>query len=202
MQRPGLILVAVGAALGIPVLGFLVVVVTSSPDPSTAVAATPTVSATVAPQPPSAPPSPAAALATSTPAADPLGPSPMPTAAPSPTPSPSSSTATRPAARPSATPPSTPPAVAPRSPAPPARKANGPVSGWSAPIVQAGQVALSRPQLKSGQRPAITVACSPSSACTVSGSTLTVAETATSVTVTWSSPATKKWTAWRTSRSL
>lgn len=221
MSRPGLILGAVVTALAVPVLGVGAAIVTAAPAdttiaeaPSASVTpdATPAQIATTPSVTPSEPPTAAAEdpLAPPTPTLRPT-PHPAPASAPTVTPQPSPSTKKpdpKPAHPHSKTPPTTPAPVAkpaarpapvkPRS----VRRPNGPASGWSAPDVHIGSVELTRPTLKSGQRPELTVACSPSAACTVSGSTLVVSDAAQSVTVTWYAPATKSWTAWSTSRSL
>lgn len=74
--------------------------------------------------------------------------------------------------------------------------------GWSAPALRVGANDLTVPVLSSGARVQITVACSPSRTCTVSGSDLLVDPAASMVTVTWSAPARAGYRAWRVSRAL
>jgi hypothetical protein len=74
--------------------------------------------------------------------------------------------------------------------------------GWSAPVLQVGVNHVRPPLLTSGAAVQVTVACSPSSACIVSGSDLLIDPTAASVTVTWSAPARTGYRAWSVSRAL
>ena len=71
------------------------------------------------------------------------------------------------------------------------------VGGWTAPVVNPGTVSLRAPQLSSGQRVALTVACSPSANCVINGDQLTINE-GTHVTVTYRAKATSTHTAWAT----
>lgn len=178
------------------------------------------------PAPTGAPPvamsaaAPEPSAATSTPSPVPSQPT-APATAGSPAPAPagtSPSPAPRPASRPSprptahATTPPAPMATRPPSPRPssrpssrPPRETERPVvvrGGWSAPSLRVGANDLAAPALSSGARVQVTVACSPSRACVVSGSDLLVDPVASSVTVTWSAPARAGYRAWRVSRAL
>jgi cytoskeletal protein RodZ len=71
------------------------------------------------------------------------------------------------------------------------------VGGWTAPVVNPGTVSLRAPQISSGQRVTLTVACSPSVNCVINGDQLTMTE-GTQVTVTYRAKATSTHTAWTT----
>jgi len=71
------------------------------------------------------------------------------------------------------------------------------VGGWTPPVANPGTVSLRAPQLSSGQRVALTVACSPSANCVINGDQLTINE-GTHVTVTYRAKATSTHTAWAT----
>jgi len=71
------------------------------------------------------------------------------------------------------------------------------VGGWTPPVVNPGTVSLRAPQLSSGQRVALTVACSPSANCVINGDQLTINE-GTHVTVTYRAKATNTYRAWTT----
>ena len=71
------------------------------------------------------------------------------------------------------------------------------VGGWTAPVVNPGTVSLRAPQISSGQRVTLTVACSPSVNCVINGDQLTITE-GTQVTVTYRAKATSTHTAWAT----
>jgi hypothetical protein len=58
------------------------------------------------------------------------------------------------------------------------------------------------PSLTSGASVQVTVACSPSRACLVSGSDLVIDPSAESVTVTWSASARSGYRAWSVSRGM
>lgn len=105
--------------------------------------------------------------------------------------------ATREPAR--ATPPTTRAPTEPR-PAPVPRR-TAVKSSWHRPALRVGTTSITRPRLTSGARVSVTVACAPGAGCSMSGSQLTVSP-GTSVTVTWSAPARRGYTAWRTSRVL
>ena len=115
---------------------------------------------------------------------------PRATARPTTSPRPARTATRLPAARPT-----------PRAPRP-TTKASGPRGGWSAPVLLAGVNDVRPPSLTSGARVQVTVACSPSRACIVSGSDLTIDPAAESVTVTWSAPARAGYRAWSVSRGL
>lgn len=74
--------------------------------------------------------------------------------------------------------------------------------GWSAPTIQVGVNDLRPPSLSSGASVQVTVGCSPSRACIVSGSNLVIDPAASSVTVTWSAPAGAGYRAWSVARAL
>ncbi|MBK9740983.1 MAG: hypothetical protein IPO93_16120 [Actinobacteria bacterium] len=76
------------------------------------------------------------------------------------------------------------------------------VGGWRAPALHPGANVIALPRLSSGARTQVTVACSPSSACQVSGDELVIDASAVSVTVTWWAPARGSYRAWGTSRGL
>lgn len=155
---------------------------------------TPSVSSTPSPSPSlteSAPSSSALPSTTTktTPQATPRT-TPRATARPTTSPRPAQARTEPPAARPT-----------PRAPRPTTRAA-APRSGWSAPVLLVGVNDVRPPSLTSGARVQVTVACSPSRACTVSGSDLTIDPAAESVTVTWSAPARARYRAWSVSRGL
>lgn len=91
------------------------------------------------------------------------------------------------------------PAPRPRPRATPVRAAT--TSGWAAQSLQVGANTISVPRLTSGAAVSVTVGCSPSAGCAMTGSTLTISD-GTSVTVTWSAPARSGYTAWSVSRGL
>ena len=74
-----------------------------------------------------------------------------------------------------------------------------PSGGWSTPQLAVGVVNIAPPKLTSGERPSMTVMCSPSIACVATGSSLSIGPDAQRVTVTWSSPNGGHWTAWTAS---
>lgn len=76
------------------------------------------------------------------------------------------------------------------------------VGGWQAPTLRTGGTVLTRPRLSSGAPVSITVACSPRTACVITGDHLVIGADASSVTVTWSAPARAGFGAWRVSRAL
>jgi outer membrane biosynthesis protein TonB len=77
------------------------------------------------------------------------------------------------------------------------KKATQVVGGWTAPVVNPGTVSLRAPQISSGQRVTLTVACSPSVNCVINGDQLTITE-GTQVTVTYRAKATGTHRAWTT----
>ena len=94
---------------------------------------------------------------------------------------------------------------APRPAPRPARqtaKAAAARGGWSVPALHIGANDVRPPSLTSGASVQVTVACSPSRACMVTGSDLTIDPAAESVTVTWSAPARAGYRAWSVSRGL
>lgn len=74
--------------------------------------------------------------------------------------------------------------------------------GWSAPGLRVGSNAITLPRLTSGATVRVTVGCSPSSACEVTGDQLVIDPAATAVTVTWWAPARAGYRAWQVSRAL
>lgn len=165
---------------------------TSSPTPS---ASTSTASQPASPLPSASTP---ASGTTQTPAAEPSAtrPSAPAHATPRPTPTATPRATTAPQPIPTAT----------HRPNPlPARHTAKPVEvrrGWSAPTIQVGVNDLRPPSLNSGAVVHVTVACSPSRACIVSGSDLVIDPAASSVTVTWSAPARAGYRAWSVARAL
>jgi hypothetical protein len=81
------------------------------------------------------------------------------------------------------------------------RSTPAPLHGWAAPGLGRGVTDISAPRLSSGARARVTVMCSPSTACAVSGSSLTIGPEASEVRVTWSVAATSTWWSWSASRS-
>jgi outer membrane biosynthesis protein TonB len=77
------------------------------------------------------------------------------------------------------------------------KKTSQVVGGWTPPVVNPGTVSLRAPQLSSGQRVTLTVACSPSVSCVINGDQLTITE-GTHVTVTYRAKATNTHRAWTT----
>jgi cytoskeletal protein RodZ len=77
------------------------------------------------------------------------------------------------------------------------KKTSQVVGGWTPPVVNPGTVSLRAPQLTSGQRVTLTVACSPSANCVINGDQLTITE-GTQVTVTYRAKATGTHRAWTT----
>ncbi len=74
------------------------------------------------------------------------------------------------------------------------------VGSWTSPMLNPGTVLLRAPQLTSGVRVNVTVACSPSVNCVINGDQLTFSE-GTRVTVTYSAKATSTHKAWSTTIS-
>lgn len=91
------------------------------------------------------------------------------------------------------------PAPRPRPRATPTRTAT--TRGWAAPQLRVGANTITVPRLTSGAAVSVTVGCSPSAGCAMTGSTLTISD-GTAVTVTWSAPARSGHTAWSVSRGL
>jgi hypothetical protein len=134
--------------------------------------------------------------------------SPAPTARPSGVPSPSAASPRVTArAGTAATPRAT---LAPRrvvTPSPTRQSAPAPrrttvAGGWRAPGLHVGSNAITLPRLTSGATVRVTVGCSPSSACQVTGDQLVIDPAATAVTVTWWAPARAGFRAWQVSRAL
>lgn len=99
------------------------------------------------------------------------------------------------APRPTATPTTT------RRPAPAPRPTTV-TGGWQAPSLHVGANTIALPRLTSRATVRVTVGCSPSSACHVSGDQLVIDSAATAVTVTWWAPATAGYRSWQVSRVL
>ena len=74
--------------------------------------------------------------------------------------------------------------------------------GWSAPVLHVGANDVRPPSLNSGTPVQVTVGCSPSRTCVVSGGDLVIDAAAESVTVTWSAPARAGYRAWSVSRAM
>lgn len=91
-------------------------------------------------------------------------------------------------------------ATQPALPAPEPRRTSA-TGSWQAPTLRVGTNTITRPQLTSGARVSVTVACSPGAGCSMSGTQLDIAP-GTAVTVTWSAPARQDHAAWRASRVL
>jgi hypothetical protein len=75
-----------------------------------------------------------------------------------------------------------------------------PLDGWQAPDLGVGVTNVGAPRLSSGRRAAVTVMCTPSSACDGAGSSLTITPEASSVSVTWNAPEQGKWRSWSLTR--
>lgn len=76
-----------------------------------------------------------------------------------------------------------------------------PLDGWRAPSLGIGVTNIGAPRLSSGLRAAVTVMCTPSSACDGAGSSLTITPDASSVSVTWSAPEHGTWRPWSVTRA-
>lgn len=74
--------------------------------------------------------------------------------------------------------------------------------GWQAPSLHVGANTIALPRLTSRATVRVTVGCSPSSACHVSGDQLVIDSAATAVTVTWWAPAAAGYRSWQVSRVL
>lgn len=160
--------------------------------------------ATVTPAPSTPAPFPSQAATTATPRSSNVatpGTTPSRVARPDSRPTPRATTGPAPTAatgRPS-------PQASPRPSSRPARNSARPAvvrGGWAAPVLRVGVNDLAVPVLSSGARVQVTVACSPSRACVVSGGDLLVDPAVSSVTVTWSAPARAGYRAWRVSRAM
>ena len=140
---------------------------------------------------------PADASATPSPTATPRGP--RPTVVPAPAPTQSSTP------RPTGTTPSLGNPIAPGQRPAHANVVNRstprPLGGWHGPRLGLGVTDIGAPRLSSAQRADVTVMCTPSTACSVSGSSLTITPAASSVSVTWSTPAGRKWHSWAVTRA-
>lgn len=163
-------------------------------------------------------------------AADPAEMSPSATPSPTPTPaSPSATTPARPTAEASTSPAAktkrpvrtgsgvTSPPASTRAPRPratptptrravqttaPAPRRTTFLGGWQAPSLQVGANTIVVPRLTSRAKVRVTVGCSPSSACHVTGDQLVIEPSATTVTVTWWAPANGGYPSWQVSRGL
>lgn len=206
-----------GLAVAATLAGCTVLGVMTSLDLAGAVSADTPTSSSAAPSPvePAAPivPTPA-----SSPAAPPT---PTPAALPTPSPSPSPSIVSTPTLAPVPSPSMTatptvkasPPAkpltarasgrtsapIPPRRPVAPRRTTA--LGAWRAPVLRVGSNTITRPRLTSGAPVSVTVACSPSVGCSMSGAHLQV-QAGTSVTVTWTAPSRSGYTRWTVSRVL
>ncbi len=204
VKHPKLILGAVGAALAIPIVGIVISFVTMSATPQQDPGAQQANASTVvvAPTPEISEP-----LPTQPPLPDPLGPEPTPSISPTPSlvvvPPPTAS------AQPSVkkTPKATPTAPTSRAtvaaspdvqavqPARNAKKTTGVVGEWNPPSLAPGTVSLRAPQLTSGVKVVVTVACSPSVKCAINGNQLIMVEGA-RATVIFRAKGTDTHTAW------
>ena len=90
---------------------------------------------------------------------------------------------------------------APRPRPRPTARSTSVTGAWAAPVLRVGANSITTPRLTSGAKVSVTVGCSPSAGCAMTGSTLTIAP-GTSVTVTWSAPARSTYTPWSVSRAL
>lgn len=153
---------------------------------------------------PSAAPSPTPASPSATTTARPLAESAASPAAKTQRPLPTGSGAMAPSAsarapRPRATP--TPTRRVAQTPAPAPRRTTF-VGGWQAPSLRVGANTIVLPRLTSRAKVRVTVGCSPSSACHVTGDQLVIGPSATAVTVTWWAPANGGYPSWQVSRGL
>lgn len=82
-----------------------------------------------------------------------------------------------------------------------ARSTPKPLGSWHAPRLGVGVTNIGAPRLSSGQRADVAVMCTPSTACSASGSSLTITPDASSVSVTWRTPASGKWHSWAVTRA-
>lgn len=87
------------------------------------------------------------------------------------------------------------------APAPSLRRTSA-TGGWQAPSLRIGANTIAVPRLTSRATVRVTVGCSPSSACQISGDQLVIDPSATAVTVTWWAPAARGYRAWQVSRAL
>ncbi|MDO8308922.1 MAG: hypothetical protein Q7V58_11265 [Actinomycetota bacterium] len=155
----------------------------------------------LASRPAALPPSPTASPSQESPFASTTPSTPAPVSSPStPRATPRATRAPRPPATPAPAqrpaPAATPPVV---SKAPQRTTVLG---GWHAPSLHVGANTIVLPRLDSAARVRVTVGCSPSSTCQVSGDQLVIDSAATSVTVTWWAPANGDYSSWQVSRGL
>ncbi len=202
VKHPKLILGAVGAALAIPIVGIVISFVTMNATPQQDVLTQQANASTVvvAPTPEISEP-----LPTQPPLPDPLGPEPTPSISPTPSPVvvPTPTASAQPSVK--KTPKATPAAPTPRATveadvqavqAPRnVKKTTGVVGEWNPPSLAPGTVSLRAPQLTSGVKVAVTVACSPSVKCAINGNQLIMVEGA-RVTVIFRAKGTDTHTAW------
>lgn len=76
------------------------------------------------------------------------------------------------------------------------------LDGWKPPVLHVGTNQVGSPRLSTGASVAITVMCSPSSACSLGGGTLEIGSNARAVTVTWSSVRSTRSAGWSASSRL
>ena len=76
------------------------------------------------------------------------------------------------------------------------------LDGWKPPVLHVGTNDVVTPRLSTGGTVAITVMCSPSSACSLGGGTLEIGTDARAVTVTWSSVRSTRSAGWSASSRL
>ncbi len=211
-KHPKMILGAVGAAIAIPLLGITISFVSVSANTQQKLSAQQEANATVVATPT------AAAVPASTnspteiadpkpaqsPLPDPLAPEPStstlppPEAATASTPAPSAEMSVKETAD------ATPTPTVNTSTSTDARSVQAPrvikketrsAQSWTPPVLNPGMVSLRAPQLTSGVKVSVTVACSPSTGCVINGDQLTFSE-GTQVTVTYSAKATDTYKAW------
>lgn len=183
-MRPQYVLAGVGAAFAIPLSLFVV----------STISATPTVSAVFAPVGdvrPTSTPAPALTQA-ATPAV-----SPRPSVTPLASQTPAHVATVTPESEAAAVPIAEKPRIQVRQ-----KAANSPQNGWNAPSLVRGVNDIATPLMTSGERATSMVACIPSTACTVSGTSLTIGADATSVTVRWTAPGRATWKAWSITKTL
>lgn len=94
------------------------------------------------------------------------------------------------------TPRSSKPSAASSSTAASAPSVTKPLDGWRPPALGVGTTDITAPRLTSGADAGTVIVCGPSSACTLTGGSLTISADAASVTVTWSAPKTRSHLAW------
>jgi hypothetical protein len=77
-----------------------------------------------------------------------------------------------------------------------------PLNGWAPNRLHVGANDVSVPKMSTSAKVTVTIMCSPSAACQMSGSSLMIDPSASQVAVTWRSPGNRRSKAWSTSRTL